>query len=116
MVEMKQISRVGGSRNAPKKLCFGGTIRRSRTRMAHKRVFSRDRTVGRSPRDRRRLADMGRVARKPENFVCKNAQKGNGPKMQFASFGVLLRVLSGASCDASEEVFVIRPSDVWKRA
>ena len=49
-------------------------------------------------------ADMGSVARKPENFACEDAQKGNCPKMQFASFGVSLRALSGASCDASEEV------------
>ena len=34
--------------------------------------------------------------------------------MQFASFGVSLRALSGASRDASEEVFVFRPIDVWK--
>ena len=85
MVEMKQISRAVGSR------------------------VPRDRTAGRSPRDRRHPADMGSVARKPENFACKNAQKGNCPKMQFSSFGVFLRALSGASCDASEEVSVFRP-------
>ena len=64
----------------------------------------RDRTVVWSPRARRHPADMGSVARKPENFACKNAQKGNCPKMQFASFGVSFRALSGASRDASEEV------------
>ena len=58
---------------------------------------------------------MGRVARKPENFACKNAQKGNCPKMQFASFGVFLRALSGASCDASEEVSVFRPRRCLER-
>jgi hypothetical protein len=29
--------------------------------------------------------------------------------MQFASFGVSLRALSGASCGSSEEVFVLFP-------
>ena len=60
--------------------------------------------------------DMGSVARKPENFACKNAQKGNCPKMQFASFGVFLRALSGASCDASEEVSVFRPRRCLERS
>ena len=36
-------------------------------------------------------------------------------KMQFASFGVSLRALSGASCDASEEVSVFRPRRCLER-
>ena len=33
------------SRNVPKKLCFVGDIRQSRTRRARKRVLSRDRMI-----------------------------------------------------------------------
>ena len=53
--------------------------------------------------------DMGSVARKPENFACKDASRKALPQCSFASFGVSLRALSGASCDASEEVSVFRP-------
>lgn len=53
--------------------------------------------------------DMGSVARKPENFACKDASRRALPQCSFASFGVSLRALSGASCDASEEVSVSRP-------
>ena len=42
------------------------------------------------------------------NYACKDAQKGQLPLCSFASFGVSLRALSGASRDASEEVFVFR--------
>jgi hypothetical protein len=53
---------------------------------------------------------MGGVARKPENFACKDAQKRHClAKSSLASFGVSLRALSGASCDASEEVLVFHP-------
>ena len=36
--------------------------------------------------------------------------------MQFASFGVSFRALSGASRDASEEVSFSAPTDVWNGA
>ena len=62
------------------------------------------------------LAAMGGVARKPENFACKDAQKRHClAKRSLASFGVSLRALSVASCDASEEVFVFRPRRYLKR-
>ena len=57
-------------------------------------------------------ADMGSVGWKPEKLSQKDAQKGNCPKMQFASFGVSFWALSGASSDASEEVSVFCLSDV----
>ena len=60
--------------------------------------------------------DLGSVARKPENFACKDASRKALPQRSFASFVVSLRALSGASCDASEEVFVFRPADVWNGA
>ena len=41
---------------------------------------------------------------------------GNCPKMQFASFGVSFRALSGASRDASEEVLFSAPADVWEKS
>ena len=61
--------------------------------------------------------DLGSVARKPENFACKYAQKDKILSLcSFASFGVYLRALSGASCDASKEVSVFRPRRFLERS
>ena len=49
------------------------------------------------------------------NFTGKTHRRDAALEMQFASFGVSFRALSGASRDALEEVFVFRPFDYWKR-
>jgi len=67
-------------------------------------------------REDRLNTDMGSVARKPENFACKDASEKALPSCSFASFGVSLRALSGASCDASEEVSVFRPRRYLERS
>ena len=46
------------------------------------------------------------------NFAGKTRKEDAVSKRSFASFGASFRALSGASCDASEEVFVFRPADV----
>ena len=95
--------------------CFGGTgaspFRRGKQISRAGRV-ALVATAGKSrvPRGRH-PADMGSVARKPENFTGMTHRKVL-PSKQSTSFGVSFRALSGASCDASEEVFVFRPSDV----
>ena len=51
------------------------------------------------------------------NFTCKDAEKGTAlQKRSLASSGVSLRALSGASCDASEEVSVFRPRRYLERS
>lgn len=50
------------------------------------------------------------------NFTGKMHRRDVALEMQFASFGISLRALSGASRDASEEVSVFRPLRCLKRA
>ncbi len=57
---------------------------------------------------------MGGVGWKPENLARKTHRRAL-PSKQLTSFGVSFWALSGASSDASEEVFVPRLSDYRMR-
>lgn len=50
------------------------------------------------------------------NFTGKTHRRDAALEMQFTSFGISFRALSGASRDASEEVSVFRPLRCLKRS